>query len=107
MSPSSSESRPHIPIMVSEVLSGFEGVELKTFYEGTLGAGGHAKVILEAHPEIERYFGCDRDPEALAIAEGALSPWRDKVELIRGNFSDLDLQMRDRGVEQVDGFFLT
>lgn len=107
MSPSSSEDRPHVPIMVSEVLSGFEGVELKTFYEGTIGAGGHAKAILEAHPEIEHYFGCDRDPEALALTEENLSPWRDKVELIRGNFSDLDLHMEERGVKQVDGFFLT
>ena len=31
--------------------------------------GGHAKAILEAHPEIKRYIGCDKDPEALEIAE--------------------------------------
>lgn len=107
MSPSSSEKRPHIPIMVAEVLGGLEGAELKTFYEGTLGAGGHAKVILEAHPEIERYFGCDKDPEALEIAEEALSPWKEKVELIQGDFCDLDLHMKERGIDQVNGFFLT
>ena len=56
MSPSSSEDRPHVPIMVPEVLKGFEGATLKTFYEGTLGAGGHAREILQAHPEIENGF---------------------------------------------------
>ena len=107
MSPSSSEQKPHTPIMVPEVLKGFEGAPLKIFYEGTLGAGGHARAILEAHPEIERYFGCDKDPEAIEIARENLSPWKDKIELIRGDFGDLALHMKERGIEQVDGFFLT
>ena len=106
-SPSSNKGRPHTPIMVDEVLAGFEGVELKIFYEGTLGAGGHASAILEAHPEIERYIGCDKDPEALEIAKESLSDWKEKVELIQGNFADLDLHLREREIEQVDGFFLT
>jgi len=107
MSPPSSEKRPHVPIMVDAVLRGFEGLKLKVFYEGTLGAGGHAQAILEAHPEIERYFGCDKDPEALEIAKDVLAPWKEKVELIQGDFSDLDLHMKQRGIEKVDGFFLT
>ena len=106
-SPSSNNKRPHTPIMVDEVLKGFDGVELKVFYEGTLGAGGHASAILEAHPEIERYIGCDKDPDALEIAEEVLSPWKEKIELVKGNFADLDLQLQERGIEQVNGFFLT
>lgn len=92
--------------MVGEVLKGFEGANLKVFYEGTVGAGGHAAAILEAHPEIERYIGCDKDPEALAIAAKTLEKWKSKVELIQGNFADLDLQLEERGLEEVDGFFL-
>lgn len=103
---SSSEKRPHTPIMVNEVLAGFEGVELKVFYEGTLGAGGHAAAILEAHPEIERYIACDKDPQALEIASKVLSKWKDKLELVQGNFADLDQQLAVRGIKEVDGFFL-
>lgn len=103
----SSEKRPHISIMVEDVLKGFEGLELKVFYEGTLGAGGHAKAILEAHPEIERYIGCDKDPEALEIAAKTLSPWKEKVELVQGDFADLDHHLKEKGIEKVDGFFLT
>ncbi len=106
-SPSSNEKPPHISIMISEVLEGFKGANLKIFYEGTLGAGGHAKAILQAHPEIERYIGCDKDPEALEIAEKTLLPWKEKVELIQGNFADLDLHLHERGLGTVDGFFLT
>lgn len=102
-----SNERPHIPIMVDAILRGFDGVRLKVFYEGTIGAGGHASAILEAHPEIECYIGCDKDPEALEIAMRTLEPWKEKIELIQGNFADLDLQLEHRGIQQVDGFFLT
>lgn len=78
----------HVPVLMREVLEIFAEVRLCTFFDGTLGAGGHAKGILEADPEIERYIGCDRDPRAHEIAEGVLAPWREKVEFVRGNYAD-------------------
>jgi 16S rRNA (cytosine1402-N4)-methyltransferase len=93
--------------MVAEFLKFFEGTDLKVFFEGTLGAGGHAEAILEVHPEIETYLACDRDPEALELAETRLKPWKDKVEFVRGNFGDLDTILQKRGIKQVNGFFLT
>lgn len=101
-----SNSSPHQPIMVEEVLKAFREVALKVFYDGTLGAGGHAAEILKAHPEIERYIGCDRDPEALEIAQKRLFSWGKKVEFVQGNFAHLDKHLVERGVKQVDGFFL-
>ncbi len=97
----------HTPVMVAECLHFFEGAQLKVFFEGTVGAGGHAKRILEAHPEIELYIGCDLDPEALELASKNLKPWKEKVELINGNFSDLDIFLQKRGINEVNGFFLT
>ena len=98
---------PHIPIMVEEVLSCLEGANLSVFFDGTLGAGGHARAILEAHPEIERYIGCDKDPEALEIARKNLAQWEHKIELVQGDFSRLDDYLKDLNVRSVDGFFLT
>ncbi len=98
---------PHIPIMVNEVLESLEGADLRVFFDGTLGAGGHAKAILEAHPEIERYIGCDKDPEALEIARKNLAPWAHKMEFIHGDFSKLDEYLKNLKVRSIDGFFLT
>ena len=98
---------PHIPIMVEEVLSHLEGLEIGVFFDGTLGAGGHAKAILGAHPEIRRYIGCDKDPEALEIAKDNLAPWAHKIEFVQGDFSKLDEYLKDRKIHSVDGFFLT
>lgn len=85
----------HIPVLLREVLEVFEGKSLKTFFDGTLGAGGHAKALLKAHPEIERYIGCDRDPRAHGLAKEALSPWGEKVEFVRGSYAEM--------VAEVDG----
>lgn len=101
------EKREHASVMVAECLKFFEGTDLKVFFEGTVGAGGHAEAILEAHPEIERYIACDRDPEALALAETRLKAWKNKVEFVRGNFGDLDTILQNRGIQKVNGFFLT
>ena len=97
----------HVSVMLEECLKGFEGSLLTTFFEGTVGAGGHAEALLKAHPEIERYIACDQDPQALQMAESRLKPWKDKVELVRGNFKDLDTILLKRGIKEVNGFFLT
>lgn len=104
---SPSKEQHHVSVMLEECLKGFEGSLLTTFFEGTVGAGGHAEAILKAHPEIERYIGCDQDPQALEIAAKKLLPWKEKVELVRGNFMDLDTILSKRGIQEVNGFFLT
>jgi len=93
--------------MLEECLKYFEDVKIKVFFDGTLGAGGHAKALLEAHPEIEMYIGCDRDESALEIVKETLKPWQSKVELVHGNFAHLDEYLKELGVAEVDGFFLT
>lgn len=98
---------PHRSIMVDEVISHLKDVKIGIFFDGTLGAGGHAKAILEAHPEIKRYIGCDKDPEALEIAKERLAPWAHKLELVHGDFSKLDTYLIDKKINAVDGFFLT
>jgi 16S rRNA (cytosine1402-N4)-methyltransferase len=57
--------------------------------DATVGAGGHAEGLLEAGEEA-RLLGIDRDPEALALAAQRLRRFGDRVELVEGDFSDLD-----------------
>jgi 16S rRNA (cytosine1402-N4)-methyltransferase len=71
------------------VLAVFSDIQISLFFDGTVGAGGHAKALLEAHPEIERYIGCDRDPDALEIAARELAKWQKKVELVHGSYSEI------------------
>jgi 16S rRNA (cytosine1402-N4)-methyltransferase len=95
--------QPHTPVLLKEVLHYFEGT-IKTFFEGTVGAGGHASHILHQHPEIETYMACDQDPHALEIAQKTLKPYENKIRWFQGNFSQLDKFIAQAGVGQVDGF---
>jgi 16S rRNA (cytosine1402-N4)-methyltransferase len=96
----------HIPVLLPEVLQAFEGKVLSTFFEGTVGLGGHAKEILKSHPEIKRYFACDRDHKALNLAKETLKPWWEKVEWVHGPFAELDTYLKERKAPTIDGFFI-
>lgn len=91
----------HIPVLVSEFLEFFRGLDLRVFCDGTVGAGGHAKALLQEHPEIEIFIGYDKDIEAIKIAKETLSPWRGRVKLIHGSFveikADIDGCLLDLG----------
>lgn len=96
----------HIPVLLDQFLSLFADKKINIFIDGTLGAGGHAEAMLEAHPEIERFYGIDQDPEALQMAEKRLNPWKNKLELRRGNFSQVLLQLLDECKGKVSGILL-
>jgi len=99
--------RPHISILEDEMAAFFAESRLKVYVDGTLGAGGHARRILEEHPEIERFIGFDQDPQALSIAGQTLAPWADKVELVHANFEEIGKILSKMKVKAVTGFFLT
>ena len=46
--------------------------------DATVGAGGHARALLSAGPEIE-LLGLDRDPDALALGRAASRAFGDRV----------------------------
>lgn len=96
----------HIPVLLSEVLQVFQESKITVFFEGTVGAGGHAKALLEAHPEIDTYFACDRDPAALDIAKKTLEPWKEKIRWIYGPFAEIDQYLDAANVTTIDGFFI-
>ena len=100
------KEQPHTPVMLEEVLGFYKEMKIRVFFDGTLGAGGHAEAILQDHPEIEMYIGCDRDPKALSIAAERLKPWKDKVRFVHGNHRNLSEILESLGVDGVDGFFL-
>ena len=99
-------TQSHLSVLKAEVVEAFEGLRIETFFEGTLGAGGHAKAILEKHPEIKQYLGCDRDPHALSLAETRLDPWKEKIDLIRGSYSNIEKFLDERKIDQIDGFLI-
>jgi len=68
--------------------------------DATVGAGGHARALLEAGPEIE-LLGLDRDPDALALARSRLAAFGGRVRLVPENFADLETALE--GLPAPDG----
>ena len=81
---------PHIPVLLNEVERLFKEKVLLSFLDGTVGAGGHAFMLLSAHPEMNSYVAVDQDQEALSLAKERLSPFKEKVHFLHMNFSEAD-----------------
>ena len=56
--------------------------------DGTFGAGGYTRALLEAG--AARVTGLDRDPTAIAAAAPMMRQFGDRLRLIEATFSDLD-----------------
>jgi 16S rRNA (cytosine1402-N4)-methyltransferase len=76
------------------------------YLDGTVGGGGHARLILEASSPDGQLIGLDRDPAALAAAASVLAPFGERVRLCRGSFAVLDETLANLGVPLVDGILL-
>ena len=70
--------------------------------DGTLGLGGHAEAVLEAHPHVT-LIGLDRDTEALSHASQRLSAYRDRIHLVHAVYDELPEVLEKLGIAKVDG----
>ena len=79
----------HKPVMVAEVLAGLGAKPGGRYVDGTVGGAGHAAAILEASSPTGWLYGCDRDGDAVEAARDRLLEFAGRMELRRGNFSEL------------------
>jgi 16S rRNA (cytosine1402-N4)-methyltransferase len=100
------QTTPHLSVLLNEIITAFDGHSIENFVDCTLGAGGHAKAILQAHPEIKRYIGFDQDPLARETALTNLEPFQNKLEIIPTNFEHLKQELSKRHIPAVDGILM-
>lgn len=74
--------------------------------DGTLGAGGHARGILEACAPDGLLLGLDVDPQALALARETLAPYEGRIHLAQASHITLTDQLASLGWDAVDGIVL-
>jgi 16S rRNA (cytosine1402-N4)-methyltransferase len=94
----------HEPVMSGEVLSWLVGSKTGIFVDGTVGGAGHARAILERTQA--RLIGIDCDADAIAAAEKRLAPFGSRKVLVKANFADLSLILKDLHIDKVDGVLL-
>jgi len=87
--------RPVLPLQTLHALCGGDPHSLVgCIVDGTLGAGGHAALVLQNCPNV-CLLGVDQDPQILEHAQRNLAPFGRRVRLRRGRMSQLG-QILDR-----------
>lgn len=78
---------PHIPVLLEQTLSLFEGIEEGYFIDCTLGFGGHSEALLKKFPQL-KLIGIDQDIDALSFAKERLKPFGNRVQFINKRASE-------------------
>ncbi len=97
---------PHEPVLFDEVMIALMSVPGKTYVDATLGAGGHARGILERCGPGARLLGLDLDPQALALARQLLANYQTQVVLVQGSFARLGSIVREHCFVPADGILM-
>lgn len=97
-------SMPHVPVLLKEVLDTLNPRDGGIYVDGTFGAGGYARGILEAADCA--VWGIDRDPDVLHRARAMEAEFQGRLTVVPGRFGDMFELLSARGVAGVDGVAL-
>lgn len=95
----------HYSVLLGETIEQLNVKPDGIYVDGTLGGGGHAfevcKQLTTGH-----FYGIDQDDAAIRAAGERLSPFGEKVTIIRNNYCNMKAALAAEGVEKVDGIVL-
>jgi 16S rRNA (cytosine1402-N4)-methyltransferase len=91
----------HIPVLTQEVLHYLDPRPGQVIVDATVGAGGHARLLLERVGATGTVIGLDQDPEMLALAPEQSAGKR--MTLVHGSFEDLPEVLQKMQIDVVDG----
>ena len=93
----------HISVLLNEAVDGLNLIEDGIYVDATLGYAGHSSEILK---KIKKghLFAIDQDRDAIKYSSEKLSSISDNFTIINSNFSNLKVELKNLGVDFVDGF---
>ena len=94
----------HKPVMCEEVLSILNPSDGCVYLDGTLGAGGHSRKILESADCS--VVGIDKDPTAIELCRDLEKRYGNKFLSINGSFGNLSQHLNSIGINKIDGILL-
>jgi 16S rRNA (cytosine1402-N4)-methyltransferase len=96
----------HQPVLYHEIIHALKPQQGKKYIDGTVGAGGHARGILEASNPTSMLLGFDLDPLALSLAHENLAQFGSRSVLVHANYSSIREQIARLDWEVIDGILL-
>ena len=95
----------HVPVMLSEVLTGLNIKKDGIYVDGTIGGAGHSKEIIKRLSKEGLLIGIDRDTEALNAANENLKEFQN-YKLVHGNHDEIRRILDDLNIDKVDGILM-
>ncbi|MFV0363851.1 MAG: 16S rRNA (cytosine(1402)-N(4))-methyltransferase RsmH [Suipraeoptans sp.] len=96
----------HTSVLLMETVDGLNVKPNGTYVDGTLGGGGHTYEVCTRLGDSGSIIGIDQDKAAVEAAKIRLSGFGDKVTIIRSNYKDMQVKLREIGIDKVDGIIL-
>ena len=94
----------HIPVMLSEVIEALDPRDGKHFIDGTFGAGGYSRGLLEAARCT--VLAIDRDPAAAQFAQALEERFPGRLKFVLGRYAEMREIAEREGIAAVDGVAL-
>ena len=82
----------HIPVLLAEALDALQVREGGLYLDGTFGAGGYTRALLERGASV---IALDRDPSAIAGGAALAAQFPDRLRLVQARFGELDAHAQD------------
>jgi 16S rRNA (cytosine1402-N4)-methyltransferase len=96
----------HQPVMVDEVIRYLITTAEGIYVDGTVGTGGHSLEICKRIAPKGELICLDIDKASIGLAKERLSPFGQKVKIIKESYVDLDKALKRVGIDKVNGIFL-
>ncbi|RYE07914.1 MAG: 16S rRNA (cytosine(1402)-N(4))-methyltransferase RsmH [Hyphomicrobiales bacterium] len=81
------QSVPHVPVLLAEVLDALAPLPGSHIVDGTFGAGGYSRALLEAGAAVT---AIDRDPSVRRFADALSAEFPSRFNFVAGAFAELD-----------------
>lgn len=92
--------------MLNECIEGLKVKDGGTYFDGTVGGGGHSYEILKRSAPNGRLIATDLDDDAIKAADKRLSEFKGRYQIFKSDYKNYEQVFEAAGLREVDGVLL-
>jgi len=96
----------HETVLLEETVNALQPRPGGLYLDGTMGGGGHTRLLLQRCDPDGSVIAVDRDDRAIAHAEQWGAAYGKRLRIVRSDYRKLAIVLRDLGVHALDGVLL-
>lgn len=96
----------HVPVMLEQCMQGLNIKDGGTYFDGTVGGGGHSFEILKRSAPTGKLIATDLDEDAIKAATDRLSEFLGRFQIYKSDYKDYSEVLDLANVQSLDGVML-